>query len=454
MRSVAIVGGSLAGLRAAETLRSDGFSGTIHFIGEETRLPYDRPPLSKEVLGDKMEVANAGLISQEAFDALRLELHLGKRAVGLDAERKAVLLESEGEAGGGGASKAAGKTAETAGAAASEGAAASAEITADGIVIATGSRPRKMPGTEGIGGVYTLRTLEDCLALKAEFATEPKVAVIGAGFIGAEVAATARGLGLDVTVIEMLATPLARVLGDTLGQVMADLHRDNGVDLRLGVGVEEVVAGEGGRVSSVELSDGMSIAADVVVVGIGVIPNTEWLEGSGLEIDNGVVCDETLLAAPGITAAGDVARWPNRRFGETMRVEHWDNAIEQGIAAARRLLAGGWEQASSSETGSKEAGSGKSDSSKSGEAVPFTPVPWFWSDQYDRKIQLAGRSSPDGKVEIVTGSLEERRFAAIYERDGKLVGVLGMNRPRHVMQYRQLIVDGASWQEALAFGQA
>ena len=442
MRSVAIVGGSLAGLRAAETLRSDGFSGTIHFIGEETRLPYDRPPLSKEVLGDKMEVANAGLISQEAFDALRLELHLGKRAVGLDAERKAVLLASEGEAGSSEAGEAAGKAAEAGDAAASE------EITADGIVIATGSRPRKMPGTEGIGGVYTLRTLEDCLALKAEFATGPKVAVIGAGFIGAEVAATARGLGLDVTVIEMLATPLARVLGDTLGQVMADLHRDNGVDLRLGVGVEEVVAGDGGRVSSVELSDGTSIAADVVVVGIGVIPNTEWLEGSGLEIDNGVVCDETLLAAPGITAAGDVARWPNRRFGETMRVEHWDNAIEQGIAAARRLLAGGWGQ-----SGGGEAGSGESGSSKSGEAMPFTPVPWFWSDQYDRKIQLAGRSSPDGKVEIVTGSLEERRFAAIYEREGKLVGVLGMNRPRHVMQYRQLIVDGASWQEALAFGQ-
>ena len=444
MRSVAIVGGSLAGLRAAETLRSDGFSGTIHFIGEETRLPYDRPPLSKEVLGDKMEVANAGLISQEAFDALRLELHLGKRAVGLDAERKAVLLASEGEAG----SSEAGEAAESGGAT-SEGAAAGEEITADGIVIATGSRPRKMPGTEGIGGVYTLRTLEDCLALKAEFATGPKVAVIGAGFIGAEVAATARGLGLDVTVIEMLATPLARVLGDTLGQVMADLHRDNGVDLRLGVGVNEVVAGDGGRVASVELSDGTSIAADVVVVGIGVIPNTEWLEGSGLEIDNGVVCDETLLAAPGITAAGDVARWPNRRFGETMRVEHWDNAIEQGIAAARRLLAGGWGQ-----SGGGEAGSGESGSSKSGEAVPFTPVPWFWSDQYDRKIQLAGRSSPDGRVEIVTGSLEERRFAAIYEREGKLVGVLGMNRPRHVMQYRQLIVDGASWQEALAFGQA
>lgn len=321
------------------------------------------------------------------------------------------------------------------------------EIIADGIVIATGARPRELPGTEGIAGVYVLRTMEDCLALKAEFETKPKVVVIGAGFIGAEVAATARGLELDVTVVEMLTTPLARVLGDTMGQVMADLHRENGVDLRLGVGVNKVVAGADGRVASVELSDGTSIAADVVVVGIGVVPNTEWLEDSGLEIDNGVMCDETLLAAPGIVAAGDVARWHNRRFGETMRVEHWDNAIEQGIAAARRLLAGNWQDSGKA---SNEITS--SASSETAGTAPFTPVPWFWSDQYDRKIQLAGRSSPDGKVEIVTGSLEERRFAALYEREGRLVGVLGMNRPRHVMQYRQLIVDGASWQDALAFG--
>lgn len=441
MQSVAIVGGSLAGLRAAETLRSDGFKGTIHFIGEETRLPYDRPPLSKEVLSGKMEVADAGLIPQEAFDALRLELHLGRRAVGLDAERKAVKLEKVGTGDARADNNNAGR--DEAGGAEAEG--ATEEVAADGIVIATGARPRELPGTEGIGGVYTLRTMEDCLTLKAEFEAGPKVAVIGAGFIGAEVAATARGLGLDTTVVEMLATPLARVLGDTMGQVMADLHRENGVDLRLGVGVNGVVAGDDGRVAGVELSDGTSIAADVVVVGIGVVPNTEWLEGSGLEIDNGVVCDETLLAAPGITAAGDAARWHNRRFGETMRVEHWDNAIEQGIAAARRLLAGGWE--------GSEADSGESGSGEAGDAVPFTPVPWFWSDQYDRKIQLAGRSSPDGKIEVVAGSLEERRFAAIYEREGKLVGVLGMNRPRHVMQYRQLIVDGASWEEALEFAQ-
>jgi len=163
-----------------------------------------------------------------------------------------------------------------------------------------------------------------------------------------------------------------------------------------------------------------------VVVGIGVIPNTEWLEGSGLEIDNGVVCDATCLAAPGVTAAGDVARWPNQRFDEIMRVEHWDNAVEQGGHAAMRLL------------------------QDDDEARPFTPVPWFWSDQYDRKIQLAGRIRPDDEMQIVTGSVDERRFAALYGRAGRLVGVLGFNRPRHVMQYKTLIQEGSSYADALA----
>ena len=250
---------------------------------------------------------------------------------------------------------------------------------------------------------------------------------MGAGFIGAEVAATARGRGLDVTMVEMAETPLERVLGAEMGRVCAEVHADHGVDLRLGVGVASITGTD--RVEQVVLSDGTRLDADVVVVGVGVIPNTEWLEGSGLEIDNGVVCDETCLAAPGVVAAGDVARWPNPLFGQSMRVEHWDNAIEQGMAAARRLLAG-------------EA------------AEPFAPVPWFWSDQYDRKIQLAGRSGPDDEVFVVTGSLEERRFAAIYGRGGRIVAVLGFNRPRHVMQYRRLIARSAPWEEALEFARS
>ena len=214
----------------------------------------------------------------------------------------------------------------------------------------------------------------------------------------------------------------------------ADVHRDHGVDVRLGTGVVGLEGGE--RVERVALSDGTVVAADVVVVGIGVRPSTGWLEGSGLPLDNGVVCDAACAVVPGVVAAGDVARWPNAAFGgEPMRVEHWENAIEMGGHAARTLLAGGG-------------------GSSGAEPPAYAPVPWFWSDQYDRKIQLAGRVRADDEVAIVEGSLEERRFAALYGRAGRLVGVFGMNRPRHVMQYRNLIVGGASWDEALALARS
>ena len=277
---------------------------------------------------------------------------------------------------------------------------------------------------EPMQGVHTLRTLDDAIAIRSAFEAKPsRVVVIGAGFIGAEVAATARELGLEVTMIEMAEAPFERSLGAEMGQVLADVHRDHGVDLRLGVGCQEIVGGD--KVESVTLTDGTSLDADVVVVGIGVIPNIEWLEGSGLSLGNGVVCDETSLAAPGIVAAGDVAEWPNGHFGDVMRVEHWDNAITQGVHAAKRLL--------------------------HGESVgPYEPVPWFWSDQYDRKIQLAGRTTGFDEFAIVDGDIESRRFAAIYGRAGTLVAVLGFNRPRHVMRYRQLIDTKTSWADALA----
>ena len=398
MKSVTIVGASLAGMRAAETLRREGFEGEITVVGDETDAPYDRPPLSKQVLAGEWEPERITLYEESALADLQVTWRLGARAVGFEAASRTVTL-----AGG-------------------------ERLEADGVVIATGARTRTLPGTEDLAGVYTLRTLDDSLAIRSEFeATPGRVVVVGAGFIGAEVAATARGRGLDVTMVELAETPLERVLGAELGTVCADVHRDHGVDLRLGVGVAEITGA--GRVEQVVLSDGTRLDADVVVVGVGVIPNTEWLEGSGLQIDNGVVCDETCLAAPGVVAAGDVARWPNRLFGQSMRVEHWDNAIEQGMAAARRLLAGE-------------------------DAEPFAPVPWFWSDQYDRKIQLAGRSGPDDEVTVVTGSPAERRFAAVYGRAGRIVAVLGFNRPRHVMQYRRLIARGASWDEALEFARS
>jgi len=385
-------------MRAAESLRREGFDGAVNVVGDETDAPYDRPPLSKQVLAGEWEPERIALYDTDALDDLRLTWRLGTRAVAFDAASRTVTLDG-GE-----------------------------RLAADGVVIATGARTRTLRGSEHLAGVYTLRSLADSLAIRAEFeATPRRVVVVGAGFIGAEVAATARGRGLDVTMVEMAETPLERVLGAEMGRVCADVHRDHGVDLRLGVGVAEITGAD--RAEQVVLSDGTRLDADVVVVGVGVIPNTEWLEGSGLQIDDGVVCDETCLAAPGVVAAGDVARWPNRLFGQSMRVEHWDNAIDQGTAAARRLLAGE-------------------------DAEPFAPVPWFWSDQYDRKIQLAGRSGPDDEVAVVTGSPEERRLAAIYGRAGRIVAVLGFNRPRHVMQYRRLIAGRAAWDEALEFARS
>ncbi len=393
---IVVVGASLAGLRAAEELREQGFGGSIAMIGEELHRPYDRPPLSKHVLAGKRSFDDVVLgTAVGKVDDLDLDWHLGRTATGLDLAGRDVLL-------GGGD-----------------------RVPFDGLVIATGSTPRRLPGTDHLAGVYTLRTIDDCLALRAELdGGARKVAVVGAGFIGAEVAATCRQLGLDVTLIEALPVPVERGLGPQLGMVVADLHREHGVDVRLGVGVVKIEGDE--RVERVVLTDGGTIEVDFVVVGIGVVPNTAWLEGSGLTIDNGVVCDSTCLAAPGVVAAGDVARWTNERFGEVMRIEHWDNAVEMGAYAGRRLLAGD-------------------------EPIePFTPVPWFWSDQYDKKLQLAGRSSAGDEVAIVAGSLEERKFVAFYGRDGKVVGVLGMSMPGKVMRWRSLVEAATPWEEALA----
>jgi NADPH-dependent 2,4-dienoyl-CoA reductase/sulfur reductase-like enzyme len=269
-----------------------------------------------------------------------------------------------------------------------------------------------------------LRTLDDALAIRNALEGATRVVVVGAGFIGSEVAATCRKRGLDVTVLEALPVPLVRGLGPVMGGACGELHRDHGVDLRTSTAVAGIEGHR--RVERVRLGDGSAIDADVVVVGVGVAPNTAWLEDSGLTIDNGVVCDETCLAAPGIVAAGDLARWPNPLFdGETMRLEHWTNASEMGVAAARRLLAG--------DTGE-----------------PFAPVPFFWSDQYDVKIQFVGRSDAEDDLEVVHGSVAERRFVALYGRNGRLVGALGFSRPRQLMQYRRMIAERATLADALA----
>jgi NADPH-dependent 2,4-dienoyl-CoA reductase/sulfur reductase-like enzyme len=403
-RRIVVVGGSLAGLRAAEELRHLGFDGQLVVVGDEPHHPYDRPPLSKQVLAGTWGPERASLtVGDEAgLAGLDIDWRLGSgpgagaRALDLDA-REVVL------AGG-------------------------TRLGFDGLVIATGATPRRLPGADALAGVHTLRTLDDCLAIRADLdAGARRAVVVGAGFIGSEVAATCRGRGVDVTILEALPVPLGRALGDEMGAVMGDLHRDHGVDLRLGAAVAGFDGDTDGRVARVRLVDGPALDADLVVVGIGVTPNTGWLDDSGLALDDGVVCDETTLVAPGVVAAGDVARWPSRRFGELLRVEHWDNAIAMGEHAAQRLLAGDGEA-----------------------AAPYDPVPWFWSDQYDRKIQLAGRSSDADEVLVVDGSAAERRFVALYRRGDRLVGVLAMNRPRPLVAYRNLIERGGTWDDALA----
>lgn len=300
----------------------------------------------------------------------------------------------------------------------------------DGLVLATGSTPRRLDSP--LAGVHTLRTLEDCLAIRADLLASPRrLVVIGAGFIGAEVAATARSMGLEVTILETAELPMQRVLPGAIGGFVAELLTDHGIDVRLGVTVDRLEGGQ--RVERVILGDGTVIDADVVVAGIGVTPSMGWLEGSGLTLGNGVVCDGTCLAAPGVVAAGDLALWPNQLYGETMRIEQWDNAIEQGAYAGQRLL--------------HRDGAGVGNGTP---PAPYAPVPWFWSDLFDRKLQLAGRVGPGDHVEIVDGSLEERRFVALFRRGDRCVAVLGVNRPRLVVQLRMKMTEPLAWSDALA----
>jgi NADPH-dependent 2,4-dienoyl-CoA reductase/sulfur reductase-like enzyme len=397
VRGIAIVGTSLAGLRAAETLRRDGFDERIVAISAERHLPYDRPPLSKELLRGDWEPEQV-VLRKQGVDDLELDWRLDTRAVALDVSAREVELH-DGE-----------------------------RIAFDGLVIATGATPRRLRTQPDLVGVRVLRTLDDALALRALLVARPKVVVIGAGFIGAEVAATCRARGLEVTLLEMLPQPMVRGLGPELGAAIAAVHRDHGVDLRTGVTVEGIHDDGNGQVTGVQLGDGTHVAADVVVVGVGVVPETGWLEGSGLTLDNGVVCDASCCAAPNVVAAGDVARWPNLLFdGALMRLEHWTNATEQGVAAARRLL---------------------------GDESAFAPVPFVWSDQYDRKIQSVGVVSPDAEMYVAHGTLDDRQFVALFGKHGRIVGALGFNRPRNVMQYRRLIAERGSWDDALALAKA
>jgi NADPH-dependent 2,4-dienoyl-CoA reductase/sulfur reductase-like enzyme len=402
MEHVVVVGSSLAGLRACETLRQEGFTGRITLVGAESELPYDRPPLSKKVLAGEWEPERIRLRKPDDLASLDLDMRLGRPATELDTERKVVSLAD------------------------------GTEVSYDGLIIATGSVPRGLPGQPRLDGVVELRTLADSLDLRDRIADgSARVVVVGAGFVGLEVAATARQKGCDVTVLEGAAAPLIRGLGSEMGIAAASVHARNGVHLRCGVQVK-AIEGDGTRVTGVRLADDSLVPCDVVVVGIGVAPATEWLSGSGLALRDGVVCDATLFTgAPGVFAAGDCVRWPNGVFGGhddvEMRIEHWTNAAEQGAAAARNLLA----------------------VSRGDVPVSFESVPFFWSDQFDSRIQFIGRVHGGDDIQIIAGSTDGP-FVALYGWEGRLRGVLGVSMPKLVMPFRALVAAKASWDEALA----
>ncbi|WP_305785616.1 NAD(P)/FAD-dependent oxidoreductase [Symbioplanes lichenis] len=386
MNRIVVVGASAAGLAAAETLRREGYDGTLTLIGEELDAPYDRPPLSKQILAGDWEASKLALRTADQLSALRLELRLGAVATGLDREARLVHLADGGS------------------------------IGYDGLIVATGVRARRLPGQGG----HVLRTLHDAVELRKRLGPGRRLAVVGAGFLGAEAAAIARGLGCEVVLLEPAPVPLAHAVGDRIGRILSQVHGEHGVDLRTGVAVTAVTDG------GVLTADGALVEADEVLVAIGSRPNTEWLEGSGLTVGDGVVCDEFCRAAPGVYAAGDVARWHNPLFGEEMRIEHRTNAAEQGMAAARNLL---------------------------GAARPFAPVPYFWSDQYDLKIHAYGHLRGHDLVTIVAGDVAERRFLAAYRKGDRLVGALAVGMPpKAIRSWRQAMAMGASWSSVVSEG--
>jgi len=381
MRQIAVVGASLAGLSAVRALREQGYDGRLVVVGAEPHLPYDRPPLSKAFLAGAATADDLALLGEQ--DAgLGVQWRLGTAAAGLRPSERAVVLAN------------------------------GSQVAADGVVLATGARARTLPAGAGLRGVHVLRTLDDAVALRASLAAATSLVVVGAGFIGAEVASTARALGLEVTVVEAMPTALAGPLGAELGPVCAALHTDHGVRLVTGTGVARLLGV--GRVTGVELTDGTRLAADVVLVGIGAQPEVEWLAGSGLDLDDGVRTDACCATSlPGVVAVGDCASAFDPAAGRHRRIEHWTHALQQPATAAATLL------------GTRPA--------------PYAALPYFWSEQYGRQLQFAGTREPGDTVTVVEGSTEDRSFVATYERDGRLTAVLGLDAPRSFGRLRRTL---------------
>jgi len=414
LERIVVVGSSLAGVRACAGIRRGGFDGTLTLIGAESHQPYDRPPLSKKVLAGEWEPDRIPLFRGDEPNELRIDLRLGSPAVSLsltDGDRSVTLADGS-------------------------------IVSFDGLVIATGATLRRLPGQPDHPSVMELRTLDDSLALRARLtAGGQRLLVIGAGFIGLEVAATARQLDNDVTVLEGAPAPLIRGLGVEMGLAVTTLHADNDVPIHCQVQVVAIRPRSGAADAAIDVdvrwADGRNetMVADVVVVGVGVAPSTGWVEGSGIQLRDGVVCDGTLnvldtgsTPIPGVYAAGDIVRWPNGQFDdEEMRIEHWTNASEQGMAAAANLLA----------------------ADRGEPPTPFETVPFFWSDLFGKRIQFIGRAAGDDEIRLVLGSVEERKFLALYGKHGVLRGALALAMPKPLNQCRKLLVDKVTFDEAI-----
>lgn len=391
-----VVGASLAGLRAVESARKSGYAGPITLVGAEEHLPYDRPPLSKAFLGEGTGTQTPFREEHVLRDELGVELMLGEPATGLDVRTKEIRVGSR-------------------------------SLVYSGLIVATGARARAFAGSEGLGGVHTLRTIEDAVAVRDGLDSRARTVVIGAGFIGSEVASAAAKRGVDVTIVEAMPVPLVRAVGEELGAVLGRLHARRGIALRTGTAVAALEGAE--TVTGVRLATGEILPADMVVVGIGAVPETDWLRDSEVELherDGGLIADETLRVADGVVAAGDVVHWPNPLFdGMFQRLEHWTSAAEQGALAARNVLAPQTAQA-------------------------YSTVPYFWSDWYDYRIQFVGSPVAD-EVRVTRGSTENDSFTALYRRGDRMVGALCVNDPTVVMKYRALIMKRCSWTDGIAY---
>lgn len=399
--TVVIVGASLGGIRTAEALRRDGFAGGITLIGAEAHPPYDRPPLSKQVLSGAFEREKVILADLEKLAELNIIARLGEAAVGLDVGAKTVTL-------------AGGET-----------------VSGDVIVLATGCALRRLGGTEEMAHVHGLRTLDDGDRLKADLdslAEGAKVVLIGAGFIGQEVATEAYRRGHDVTILEGLDVPLSPIVGQAIAEMLTSLIPPD-VTLHTGVQVAGIEEAEGVRGGRVFLSSGEHVDADLIVVGIGVTPNVGWLEGSGLTLDNGIVCDERLFAADGIVAIGDAARfhWTSGGHDEHIRIEHWQVAVDHAAQASKSIREGD-------------------------AAASLDLLPYFWSDIWGKKLQVLGHPTGADEATVVIEPDENGKFLAIYGNGDTFTGVLGVSKPAQLMAYRALLVAGATMDEARAVG--